>query len=544
MRFAVIAAGEGSRLAQEGVEQPKPLVPVCGEPMIERLLRIFVDCGATEIVVIVNEWSTAVREYLEQMKLPVPLRLVVKTTPSSMHSLHALSPYLRGERFCLTTVDTIFREEEFKKYIRHFQEAKDIDGCMAVTPYVDDEKPLWVGVEKQEDAEGASLLDKQGSHKKPRITGFHDKQEGDDHLISGGIYCLGDKALDVLDHCMEQGMSRMRNFQRQLVVEGLKLEAYPINKILDVDHKEDIAKAEAFIHPLEGKTLVGVCRGNEFSPNCVDNDAAIMNAVKQQLEALGAQVMLMCEKEFCRKATVLERAYGWPRCRVAVGVDGFFSMARSKQALDILGRIEEEGVLVVNSSLGVNRCIRRIMTERFIAGGIATPESRIIGRNGEMVKDIHYPCWLKRGDGCAQQKEDTCYVQNEQEAEALLKEFWLRGITSVVVNEHLKGDLIKFYGVSGTDFFYWFYPSKCGHRSKFGLEVINGEARGIAFDAEALKAEADKAADMLNVPVYGGDCVVSEDGSIRIIDFNDWPSFAPCRDEAAFYIATKMVCTP
>ena len=144
MRFAVIAAGEGSRLAQEGVEQPKPLVPLCGEPMIERLLRIFVDCGATEIVVIVNEWSTAVREHLQKMELPVPLRLVVKTTPSSMHSLHALSPYLRGERFCLTTVDTIFREEEFKKYIRHFQETKAIDGCMAVTPSVDDEKPLWM----------------------------------------------------------------------------------------------------------------------------------------------------------------------------------------------------------------------------------------------------------------------------------------------------------------------------------------------------------------------------------------------------------------
>ena len=141
MRFAIIAAGEGSRLAQEGVEQPKPLVPVCGEPMIERLLRIFVDCGATEIVVIVNEWSTAVREHLESLHLPVPLRLVVKTTPSSMHSLHALSPYLRGERFCLTTVDTIFREEEFKKYIRHFATTSDIDGCMAVTPFVDDEKP-------------------------------------------------------------------------------------------------------------------------------------------------------------------------------------------------------------------------------------------------------------------------------------------------------------------------------------------------------------------------------------------------------------------
>lgn len=541
MRFAVIAAGEGSRLAQEGVEQPKPLVPVCGKPMIERLLDIFVDCGATEIVVIVNEWSTAVREHLQSMKLPVPLRLVVKTTPSSMHSLHALSPYLRGERFCLTTVDTIFREEEFKKYIRHFEAAKDIDGCMAVTPYVDDEKPLWVGVEEQTNADGESLLDRQGSHKKPRITGFHDRQEGDDHLISGGIYCLGDKALDVLDHCMEQGMSRMRNFQRQLVAEGLKLEAYPINKILDVDHKEDIAKAEAFLRPLKGKKLVGVCRGNEFSPNCVDNDAAVMNAVKQQLEALGGSVELLCEKDFCKKAHEIEAVSGNPRRHAAADIDAFFSMARSKEALDVLGRIEEQGLPVVNSSLGVNRCIRRIMTERFIKGGISCPESRIISRNGEMVTDVNYPCWLKRGDGCAQQKEDTCYVQTSEEAERCLKDFWMRGVTSVVVNEHLKGDLVKFYGVGGTDFFYWFYPSKCGHRSKFGLEVINGDARGLGFDAEALKQEADKAAAMLGVPVYGGDCVIGEDGSVRIIDFNDWPSFAPCRDEASFYIAMSVL---
>ena len=159
MKFAIIAAGEGSRLAQEGVEEPKPLVSVCGQPMIERLMRIFVDCGASEIVVIINEQSTSVHRYLKSLDLPVPLKIIVKTTPSSMHSLHALSPYLRGERFCLTTVDTIFREEEFKKYIRHFERVKDIDGCMAVTPYVDDEKPLWVGVKEQTGAEGESLID-------------------------------------------------------------------------------------------------------------------------------------------------------------------------------------------------------------------------------------------------------------------------------------------------------------------------------------------------------------------------------------------------
>jgi len=41
MNYAIIAAGEGSRLMQEGVEQPKPLVELNGEPMIHRLIRIF-----------------------------------------------------------------------------------------------------------------------------------------------------------------------------------------------------------------------------------------------------------------------------------------------------------------------------------------------------------------------------------------------------------------------------------------------------------------------------------------------------------------------
>ncbi len=533
MKFAIIAAGEGSRLAQEGVVQPKPLVPVCGEPMIDRLLRIFVECGATEIVVIVNEWSVAVREHLQALTLPVHLELVVKTTPSSMHSLHALAPFLRGERFCLTTVDTIFREEEFKKFIRHFSSHKDIDGCMAVTPFVDDEKPLWVGVKEQRSKEG--MNNRQGLHLMPKITGFHDRKEGDDHLVSGGIYCLGDKALDVLEYCIENGMSRMRNFQRQLVAEGLRLEAYSIDKILDVDHKEDIAKAEAFLRPLEGKKMIGVCRGNAYSPNCVDNDAAIMQAVKSHLETLGGKVQLYGEDDFVGFS---ENLLLNNEITEATTV---FSMARSKKALSLLDRIEKADILVINSSEGVRRAIRRAMTEILMDGNVATPRSWVIEKGGKMPEEIDFPCWLKRGDGCAQQKEDTCYVQNVEEGNSCLEDFWKRGVECVIVNEHLRGDLVKFYGVEGTDFFYWFYPSTCGHRSKFGLEVINGTPKGFTFDVEMLKAEADKASQLLRLPVYGGDCIIDENGNCKIIDFNDWPSFAPCRDEAAFYIALKIL---
>ena len=121
-----------------------------------------------------------------------------------------------------------------------------------------------------------------------------------------------------------------------------------------------------------------------------------------------------------------------------------------------------------------------------------------------------------------------------------MREYALRGIKRAVINEHLKGDLIKFYGVSNTNFFYWFYPYDMNH-SKFGLEKINGEAKGIPFDKDYLQQICQKASEVLNVKVYGGDCIVAEDGSIRIIDFNDWPSFAPCRDEAAPYIAQSIL---
>ena len=39
----------------------------------------------------------------------------------------------------------------------------------------------------------------------------------------------------------------MRNFQRALIADGLKLRAYAIDKIIDVDHAGDIATAEEFI---------------------------------------------------------------------------------------------------------------------------------------------------------------------------------------------------------------------------------------------------------------------------------------------------------
>ena len=229
MKFAIIAAGEGSRLAQEGVKEPKPLIQLQGIPIIERLVMLFATQGASSINIIINEQQPQTLSRLQQLQERYPINIVVKDTPSSMHSLHALSHLLRGEKFCLTTVDTIFKEQEFAEYIKEF-EASQHDGLMAVTDYIDDEKPLYVDTDTD-----------------LNITAFADNPSAASRYISGGIYGLDDRALDILDACMAAGIERMRNFQRNLVKDGLKLKAYPFKKIIDIDHAEDITKAEEFL---------------------------------------------------------------------------------------------------------------------------------------------------------------------------------------------------------------------------------------------------------------------------------------------------------
>ena len=229
MKFAIIAAGEGSRLAREGVKAPKPLIELQGIPIIERLVMLFASQGASSINIIINEQQPDTLQLLKKLQKQYPINIVVKDTPSSMHSLHALSHLLRGEKFCLTTVDTIFKKQEFTEYIKAFENS-NYDGLMAVTDFIDDEKPLYVNTDED-----------------LNITAFADSPTAASRYISGGIYGLQDNALDILDECMASGIERMRNFQRSLVKGGLHLKAHPFNKIIDIDHAEDIAKAEEFL---------------------------------------------------------------------------------------------------------------------------------------------------------------------------------------------------------------------------------------------------------------------------------------------------------
>ena len=277
--------------------------------------------------------------------------------------------------------------------------------------------------------------------------------------------------------------------------------------------------------------LIGILRGAEFSPNMTDSDAAILQAVATELRRRGHEVETMSELDFVS-------AYRSNINKVC-GTDRFFGMYRRADTLALLRRIEAEcDIPCINPVRGIEDSSRVQLTRIFRKMHISMPESWILPLEAKLP--LKYPAWMKRGEGCAQEKDDVVYVEDEMMAARAMQQFRERGLgDAIVACEHMEGDLVKFYGVEGTSFFHWSYASES--HSKFGLEARNGATKGFKFSVDALKEMADKAAQVLQLPIYGGDCVVSSEGNVSIIDFNDWPSFSRCREDASKAIADRIL---
>lgn len=277
--------------------------------------------------------------------------------------------------------------------------------------------------------------------------------------------------------------------------------------------------------------ILGIKRESIYSPNHIGNDEAIFNLTVQYLINQGFDIEVIDESDFLALDTV--------------GQNVVFTMARKRDVLKKLQEMERAGKTVINSAFGIENCFRTNVTKCLIRNGIPHPKSAIVST--AQPKDTVFSglgnngYWLKRGDFHAIHKEDVTFVRDESEGIHIVNEFKLRGISEIVISENLTGDLVKFYGVRGTDFFFWFYPYDHNHHKYREYEEINGISMYYSFNELELRTVAERAATFVGIHIFGGDAIVQKDGNIKIIDFNDWPSFAPCRDDAAPFIGKRIM---
>ncbi|MEW6508870.1 MAG: sugar phosphate nucleotidyltransferase [Bacteroidota bacterium] len=229
LNVGIIAAGDGSRLKAEGVNISKPLIPVLGKPIIKWLIDAAVKLNASSIVCIVNEQSKDLERFLKSFPQSKKVKIIVKTTPSSFHSLAEISQFLKPP-FLLATADSVFCEDEFSSFIEFGINATDADLIVASTDFIEDEKPLYIN------------LDDDGN-----VISFEDWDNHYD-LVTGGLYLFKKEIYNEIDEAINLNINRLRNFLRLLVNKNWKIQAYPFSKIIDVDHKSDIIKAEQLLN--------------------------------------------------------------------------------------------------------------------------------------------------------------------------------------------------------------------------------------------------------------------------------------------------------
>ena len=249
--------------------------------------------------------------------------------------------------------------------------------------------------------------------------------------------------------------------------------------------------------------IVAIARDKRFSPHSVEKDCAILQAV---VEGLQQPVVWTDEAQV--------QTEGLPPA------DLYLTMARGTAVLQQLSEVEKAGKRVVNAAESVAQCVRSVLHRALQVHAIPLPPTE--GNAGY---------WLKRGDASAQEQGDVVFCRDKEALTMQQQLFVQRGVTDWVVEANLPGDLLKFYGVAG-GFFRYFYPSDDG-MSKFGNEQHNGLAHHYAFDAAQLQAMVEQIAALTGVEVYGGDVIVAPSGDFFLIDFNDWPSFSRCRETAA-----------
>ena len=227
----VLAAGEGSRLRRDGYSMPKIMVPVAGVPLIEHVVGNLVAADIAPIAILASEEANDGARWVCTRFPGWDIRVVTKTTRSSLETFQEIARGARAERTLISTVDAWCPRDNFVRFVETARHYPGDAAVIAVTPFVADERPLWV------------TLDRTG-----RVTQLG---RASGTVVTGGVYLVPESV---------RGMSvahpggRLRDFLAWLVERGTPVYGLSIPVVVDVDRAQDVALAEALASQLSSGT--------------------------------------------------------------------------------------------------------------------------------------------------------------------------------------------------------------------------------------------------------------------------------------------------
>ena len=266
-----------------------------------------------------------------------------------------------------------------------------------------------------------------------------------------------------------------------------------------------------------------ISRHSKYSPNSEARDEALFRSLVMNFALQGISITTFDEAVFEHRPPQLEKS------------TLILSMARSEAALHALSAAEESGVPVLNSPRALQKAQRTDFQQWFAESGHAANHWHTSELTPELKVTLPFPLWWKRDNTATTSATDVQFVEHLTQLDEILSE---HANEDALLMEHIDGQLVKFYGVVGTNFFYAEPHTPKGF-SKFGHEQHN-QHKDLAVSSQmwkqtfhAMHNAATQVAQQSGFSIYGGDAILREDGTFVFIDFNDFPSFSACLPKAS-----------
>ena len=196
--------------------------PDRGTRTTEGLNLLFTAAGITAITIIVNQEERDCIQWVEARYPDLEVDFIVKTTASSLESFEEVTARGPDGPMLVSTVDAWCAAEDFARFAARAAARPDEATVLAVTPLVDDEKPLWVTL-------GAG----------GRVDAIGVPGGG---LVTAGVYRVSARARRV---AAAPPLGRLREYLEWLHRSGEPLYGEIIETVVDVDRGLDVVAAEA-----------------------------------------------------------------------------------------------------------------------------------------------------------------------------------------------------------------------------------------------------------------------------------------------------------
>lgn len=203
MKAIILAGGLGTRLSEETVSRPKPMVEVGGKPIIWHIMKIFSAHGINDFVICCGYKGYMIKEYFANYLLhssnvtidiknnsvdildnaAEPWRITLVDTGENTGTggrIKRVKEYV-GNESCLMTYGDGVSNVDLKKLVEFHRSQKTLATLTAVQP---------------PGRFGAFSMSSDGN----KIEHFREKPKGDGAWVNGGFFVLEPEAIDYVEH--------------------------------------------------------------------------------------------------------------------------------------------------------------------------------------------------------------------------------------------------------------------------------------------------------------------------------------------------------